>query len=213
MDRPKRKTRYYIPGIISLTILPFLFYFYGKRQIQQSTVWAMPFVWFDTAKSNKQWQFDKNPTPNFPPKRNFMDIEFNGNQSNDRTKLAFSKIRIKEILNSGDTIHGIHFLFGDSCAYGTMVMAYDNMQMPGTKRYVLGEKDIWFWHIPPDTVKPIEYDCLLCNDVISVKPEISWWTKAKGSVSHNWKNSWQLILLYCSFAISVSLLQRKANGS
>ncbi|WP_121357773.1 hypothetical protein [Flavisolibacter nicotianae] len=213
MDRPKRKRNYYIPGIISLLILPIAFCFYAKREIRQSTVWAMPLIWFDTTRLNKLAKLDTNLVEKFPPKRNFLTIAFTGNPSDDRTKLAYSEIRIKEILNGGDTLNGIHFLFGDSSSYGTMVGAFDNLQASGAKRYVAGEKDIWFWHVPPDTVKPLEYECLLCNDVIYVEPEISWWTKTKESVSHIWKTSWQLILLYCSFVVSVVVLRRKANGS
>lgn len=173
----------------------------------------MKVVWFDTALLNRQAKLDTNLAVQFPPNRNFLDVAFTGNQSDDRTKLDYSKIRIREILNSGDTLNGVHFLFGDSSNYGTVVGAFDNLQATGAERYITGEKDIWFWHVPPDTVKPLDYECLLCNDVVYVEPEIPWWIKANESISYVWKTSWQLILLYCSFVVSTVVLRRKANGS
>lgn len=213
MGRLNRNTKYYIPGAISLIILPVAFYFFAKREIRQSTLWAMPLVWVDTAHLNKLAPPDASFNTKFPPERNYTDIVFTGNQSDDRTRLAFSQIQIKQILNADDTLNGIHFLFGDSSTYGTVAGVFDNLQAAGAERYLLGEKDIWFWQVPPDTVKPLQYECLLCNDVVYGEPEISWWTKTKGNLIRIWITSWQLIVLYASFLILIVALWRKRNVS
>ncbi len=204
--------KYYIPGIISLTILPIAFYFYVKREIRLSTVWVMPLIWLDTAHLNRLAKLDTNFKEKFPPERNYIDIGFTGNQDNDRTKLAFSQIRIKEILKSSDTSNGIHFLFGNSSTYGTVVGALDNLRAVGAEGYLMGEKDMWFWHVPRDTIKPVQYQYLLCDDLVYVEPEVTWWTKTRENIHCIWTTSWQLILLYTSFVLSVVVLRRKSNG-
>jgi len=96
MEPPKHRKRYYIPGIISLTLLPAAFYFFVKKEIRQSTTWTISIAWADTAYMSKHNIAFSKYNGSFPAKRNYTDIVFTGDQQYDKTKLAFAQIRIKE---------------------------------------------------------------------------------------------------------------------
>ena len=213
MDRPKRKRSYYIPGFISLLILPIAFHFSVQRQIRQSTTWAMRISWLDTARLKSFRKPDENLVVHVLPERNFTEIEFTGEQNADKIKLAFSKLRIKEILDRKDTLNALHFLFGNNSTYGMVVGAFDNLQALDVEKYVLGDKDIWFWNVPPDPAMPIENSYLLCDNILHVEPEISWWTNAKENAGLIWIHAHQLILLYIGFITSIIILQRRNTSA
>ena len=207
MDRRNHKG-YYIPGIISLTLLPIVFYFFTKREIRQSTIWAIPIIWADKAVMKKHDIVFSSFDGHYPPKRDYTEIVFTGNQLNDKIKLEFAQIRVREILKAGDTRKGLHFLFTDSSNYGIFIETVDKLRFEGAETYMPLENNLWFYHFQRNI-----YDCLLCNDVIHVEPKISWWTKNKENVSKIWRTSWQLIVLYCCFVILVFALRRQTNGS
>jgi hypothetical protein len=213
MDRPKHKKLYYLPGIISLTVLPITFYFFALRELSHIDPRAIRIVWADTARMKANGLAYTKYKGHFPPLRNYADIVFTGNQHDDNTKLEFAQIRIREILKAGDTLNGIHFLFSDNSNYGTFVETLDRLQIEGAKYYIPLGNNLWFFHFQPDTtLNLLKMDCLRCNDVLVIEPEISWWTKTKASIYNIWKTSWQIIVLYCSFLISVlAFLRHKDN--
>lgn len=212
MSKSKPNNKYYIPGIISMIFLPIAFYFFAKREMQKLLVWAIPIHWADTAFMNKKDAIFSNFNWQFPPKRNYLDIVFSGNQKDDNIKLEFAQIRIKEILKTRDTVNGIHFLFTDSANYGTFVETLDRLQIEGAKTYMPLENNLWFYHIQPaTTVKPKEFHYLLIDDVIYVEPEVSRWNKTIESVKQVWQVSWQLIVLYCCLVFSIIALRLYNN--
>jgi hypothetical protein len=214
MHKPKRKKIYYVPGIISLTLIPIAFCWFAEVEIRQSTIRTIPIVWADTAFMNKEDVVFSSFNGHFPPIRNYTDIVITGNQLDDETKLAFAQIRIREILNAGDSVNGLHFIFGDNAKYGSFVGAVDKLRVEGAKTYMPMDNHLWFYHFPPNpTVKLLEYDCLLCDDVIHFNQEISWWTHTKAITVNGWKSSWKIIVLYCSFVVCIIALSRKKNGS
>ena len=194
MKRFVHKKIYYIPGIISLIILPFVFCFFAKQKIQH-----LPHVIHLNLPDTLEWK--KYPSRyryvNIP-RRNYLDIVLTGNQQNDNIKLQFAQIRIREILKENDTLNGVHFLFQDNATYGTFIGALDKLQIEDADRYWLIGNSIWFWDVAH--VESLPYDCLLCNDVVYIQPEIPLWKKIKAKVILAWNNSYQIILLYCCFA-------------
>jgi hypothetical protein len=213
MREPRRKKIYYIPGIISLIILPTAFLYFAEIEIRRSNIRTIPIVWADTAFLNKEDDAFGSFNGHFPPTRNYTDIVITGKQLDDETKLAFAQIRIREILKAGDTVNGLHFLFDDNAKYRSFVAAVDNLRFEGAKTYMPLDNHLWFYHFSPNpNVKLLEYDCLLCDDVVQIKQEISWWTKRKAIIVKGWNSSWKIIVLYCCF-VWIIALSRQKNGS
>jgi hypothetical protein len=149
MDKPKRKKIYYIPGIISLTLLTMAFFFFAKREIRQSNIWAIPIVWADTTFMNKQDIVFSKFKGNFPPKRNYTDIVITGS-GDDEIKQAYFQMKIREILKVNDTLSGLHFIFEDNATYGSFVQTVDILRIEGAKTYMPLENNLWFYHFQVD---------------------------------------------------------------
>jgi len=204
MDKPKRKKKYYIPGIISLLLLPWTFIYFAQRKIRQSTTWAIPIYWADTAILKKfEFGFEKY-AGQFPPKRNYTVISYSGNSLEDKIRLSYAQIRIREILKGEDTLNGIHFIFGESANYGTFVETVDILRLEGAKTYMPMENNLWFYCFKKDTItRSSSFNCLLIDDEVSFIPKASWWIELKTYVMHIWQTSWQIVLLFFCFAASV----------
>lgn len=91
MDRKKRKKIYYIPGIISLTILPFLFIHFADKELKANSIAVIPIVLTDTNLPKKFPEVFKDYKETFPPKRNYTDIVLTGNLKDDGIKLEFAQ--------------------------------------------------------------------------------------------------------------------------
>ena len=139
MDTIKQKKIYYIPGIISLTILPILFYFYNDKYQKASNQTVIQlFVWDPNLPKKYPGIF----TDEYPPKRKYEEIFLTGDNTSDKIKLDFSQIRVREILTQNDSINGVHFYFGENAQYRKFIKALDIFKMEQAKNYMVYENDI-----------------------------------------------------------------------
>lgn len=193
-----------MPGIISAVLLPVAFYFFAEKKVEELSVAVIPFNYIDTTRVH----YDEY----FLPRRNYINIVFSGNVHTDRIKLDFVQIAMREIITGNDTSNALHFVFTDNSRYETVIGLLDKLRIEDAKYYFLYNKDAWFFHRQPET-KPLEYECLLCNDVVVVQPKISWWTKTKEKLSVVWTSSWQLVVLFLCFIITVLIVKQKNKNS
>jgi hypothetical protein len=149
--KAKRRRIFYIPGIISLMILPFIFIYYANYQLQPQLLKVIPLILADTNWARKKPELFKEFYSNFPPKRKYIDINLNGNTRSDIIQLDFARVMIREILATNDTIDGVHFRFGDSSQYWTFVKAVDILRIEYASTYMPMDNDLWFYHLPSDT--------------------------------------------------------------
>lgn len=211
MERERRKKVYYIPGMISLTILPILFIYFADREISFRTVGVIPIVVADTNLPKKYPDLFKDYKGTFPPNRKYVDIILTGNETTDKIKLDFAQVKIGEILTANDSTGGLHFHFSDSSEYWTFVKAVDILGATGAKTYMPLDNDLWFYHFPPDTT--IEnWICGTTYNTVIVEKEASWWTKTLTQANYYWKSSWQLIIAFATFLAATFILRRQKNG-
>jgi len=211
MGIPKHKKIYYSPGLISLLILPFVFISQSYKQMQRNTFGVIPIYFADTELYKTYPESFTRFKGSYPPKRSYTEITFTGNDVYNQTKLAFAQIRIREILAQNDSINGLHFMFGDSSTYGIFVKTIDILRKEGAESYMALDNNLWFYHFPPD----IPTHGVSCNtfvfwdDVIYIKPKISWQTKLSQEIKQIWKTSWQIIVAFTAFLISMLIFRRK----
>jgi hypothetical protein len=214
MDKQKRKKMIYVPGIISLIVLPVLFLVWSRKQFDKKQLTVLSIILADTNQFKKHPEMFDTLNNEFPPKRNYLDICYTGNNIDDKIKLDFARLQIKDYVTKMDYQNGIRFKFGDSCEYWTFIKTVDALKDEGAKTFMPIDNDIWFFNIKPDTtIQPLNYDCLLCDDVIYIEPEITLWTIFFAKLKIIWKNSWAIIVAFCSFVFSVWFIRRKKNGS
>lgn len=75
-------------------------------------------------------------------------LVFSGNKKDNKIKLVFARIKIRDILFTNDTVNGVHFQFSDSSQYWTFVKSIDILRAEGAKTYMPLGKDLWFYHFP-----------------------------------------------------------------
>jgi biopolymer transport protein ExbD len=214
MDRIKRRKNYYTPGIISLTILPFVLMYFANKEIKARTVGVIPIFLANTSLAKKYPEWFTKFRGHFPPERNYVDIDFTGNIQNDKTNLDFAQLRIRKTLLQNDSTNGVHFIFSNNSQYGTFVKAIDILRFEGAKSYMSLDYDLWFYHFPIDTsTKQSDIKCFLCNDVVIIEPKKSWWTTATEETKQIWHSSWQIILGFSAFLLSILILRQMKNGS
>ena len=192
MARTKTSHLYYIPGIISLTILPFLFYYYGSSFKKVLNQGAIQVFWYDPELSKKHPEIFSGT---YPPERKYIDISLTGNRHEDSIKLNFSQVRLREILISNDSVNGIHYQFGDSAQYWSVVRVLDICQIEQARTYMPYENNLWVYHIPPDTASQNIIEPLICGTTYTdITPKPSWLSAISGKAQLLWQTSWPLLV-------------------
>lgn len=207
MSKLKRHKIFYIPGIISLIILPIVFICFAKTKIKERDVRVIQLVLADTnfMKEHRNLFFKFNKQ--FAPIREYADINLTGDSVDDNIKLAFARVRTKEILTNNDTTTGLHFIFNDSSNYGTFVETIDILKSNGAEYYVPYCNNIWFYN---RIQKQYGYnDFILVNDDIVGNLKIPFWKTLKKKMILAWNSSWEMILLFGVFVFLISILQYK----
>lgn len=140
----------------SILISLFLFFYYSSKIVKNkneqgviTTNWPNP----DNYKNNPEiWG-------QLPPKRNYIQIELTGNDSEDKIKLGFSQLQIRKMLFSGDSLLGVHFIFGNTAEYWTFITALDICRIEKARIYIPHNNNIWVLYAPVpriDTTNQIE---------------------------------------------------------
>ncbi len=163
MSRGKYKKLYYVPGLISLVLLPLLLVYFGKKEIQRLDVRAIEINFWHPS-SSRYWHF---------PERDYKQVILTGNITKDKVALENAKQFIKKLYASEDTLNGIQFTFQDSASYGSFVGLINYLIKEDITRNVLPYgNNLWVsYPSPPKRVVgeiPITTECLLCDDVIVV---------------------------------------------
>jgi hypothetical protein len=210
MTIAKRRKKYYIPGIISLTIPPFVLIYFANKEIKRRTVGVIPVFLADRTLPKKYPEFFTKYHGQFPPERNYVDIDFTGNFQNDKIKLEFAQLQIREMILRNDTTNGVHFKFFENSHYGTFVKAIDILRFEDAKTFMPLDNDLWFYNLSIDTsTKKLHFECVLCNDVVIIEPKKSWLTTAIEQTKKIWRSSWQIILGFFAFLLLMLIFRLK----
>lgn len=164
MSRGKYKKLYYVPGLISLVLLPLLLVYFGKKEIQRLDVRAIEINFWHPS-SSSYWHF---------PERNYRQVILTGNVSKDSIALENAKKFIKKLYTSEDTLNGIQFILQDSASYGSFVGLINYFKKEDIRNVLPYGNNLWVsYPSPPKRIVgevPISTECLLCDDVIVVPP-------------------------------------------
>jgi len=157
----------YPPGIISLVFLPVfcLFFLYQhKAFVHQGYIDVTMWSPYWNKISPKEYQVK------FPPDRDYLTINLDGNDAANKTRLDFARLEIREMLNSKDTHKGVRFHFGKTSKYWSYVQAYDICQVEGVPGYAQYQDDIYAVYVKPKIYDQVNSVGLLGNDLIMLPP-------------------------------------------
>jgi hypothetical protein len=101
-----------------------------------------------TPEQTKNWRkygYDYDIHPN----RNFTNIYLTGNEKEDRTKLDFVQLQLRDLVKNKDTISGVHIVLGNNSKYWTLIETLNICLKEKAKTYVLVGNDFWFYNYVP----------------------------------------------------------------
>lgn len=145
MIRDRRKM-FYPAGLISLVLFPALCIWHLNNQGLFKKIGAI-----DAAYFNHDENYEYSNSKSFKKiiaSRNYLDIEFTGNKNDDKILLQFAKIKIKWLINSKDTVNGIHFKFTEKAKYWNFVEAIDICQIKN-QYPIMDGNSIWISYHKP----------------------------------------------------------------
>jgi hypothetical protein len=134
----KRKWLFYTPGLVSLIFFPMLcFFYFNNHHVFDIRVREVVFCNPELYKSNPDIYVE-----NYP-KREYVDINLTGDDREDKIKLNYAQLKIRELVLSKDSIKGVHFHFDDKAKYWTLIRAFDICEIENEKNYLPYQNDIW----------------------------------------------------------------------
>ncbi|WP_295713366.1 hypothetical protein [Mucilaginibacter sp.] len=158
-----RKPIIYPPGMISLFLLPMFCLLYLKQhKAFEGQSWMNVAMWsadFDKMLPEKYQH-------KFPASRNYLDINLDGNDVNDKIRLDFARLEVRRILATGDTIKGVDFHFGKTARYWTFINSLDILGTENAQMYGPYKDDIYFWYKKPQIYPKSKYGGFLANDIM-----------------------------------------------
>jgi hypothetical protein len=153
----KTKKIYYVPGMISLIILPILSYFYITKSSTQVRCLPVTLCYQQRpVKGCNPIRFDTSFLSDPRSKRRYSDIVLNSDPKTDSAILCTFKQKIREILRDHDTMNGIHILFGDNALYKDYIRAIDACRSGYRIAYALFDNNLWAL-LPNYTKAELEY--------------------------------------------------------
>jgi len=152
----KHRKLFYIPGMITLLVFPILCYFNLmklKRQNKEERVLEIILACKPFPKNNLTIHFDTTILSEPAIRRLYLDIRLNGNETEDKIKLAFFRLYVKEMKETNDIKKGIHIMFVDSVKYGTYLETFNIILKEKIARYIYYENNLWVLNLDGDKAK------------------------------------------------------------
>jgi hypothetical protein len=129
-----RKNLFYVPGLLSLVILP-LVLLYAREYVTNASERVIEVTLADP--NNPMHQ---------PPARNYQEFSFTGNKRFDVAKFNYSQVLLEEYLRDGNLSGGIRYHFEGEAKYDMFIQVLSLAKkleiscMPSA-----ATDDIWVW--------------------------------------------------------------------
>jgi hypothetical protein len=142
---------YYVPGVISLILLPVLCYLYlkpylGKDERVLEIVFMEKYKFSD---NYNQWpHYDTSTLSKAPYRRTYDTFFLNGFR--DDVKLESFRVLVRNMVTKKDTIKGVHIEMLDASKYGSFVKAINIFKQETLRSFAAFENQVWGLYIPYD---------------------------------------------------------------
>lgn len=144
MHAGRYKKLYYVPGLISLLLVPLLFIPTAvehtqklKKRVLEVNAWHPSLA--------EHYPF---------PERDYKEIALTRDAEQNKTAIANTRVYIKQLYANEDTINGIRYNFQDA-SYGTYVSIVNSLKVDSTTYSAMYGNSIWVFNNPkPKEVEP-----------------------------------------------------------
>lgn len=144
-----RKKIYYVPGLISLIVLPVALLLYLNNHHVFDRFYALEINWGypnQNAFSNPKEEEHFYETH---AQRQYVNICLDDNKANNTIKLSFAHLQIRSLIEANDTKQGIHFELADNAPYEMLVRIIEMCKVEGVRTYFGRGNDIWIFNYTP----------------------------------------------------------------
>ncbi|UUF14625.1 MULTISPECIES: hypothetical protein [Flavobacterium] len=197
--REKRKKIFYVPGMISLVLIP-LFCFYHFYKVDAFKVYGA----IDLSLPNKG-DFEKYKVETL---RKYKVYKFSGNEFEDKKKLNEMRFYLRKLRKEKDTINGIKLQYNSKTNYDTFIRTLDILTIEKAPAWGIFDDDIYVIansNTPKKTKKDtIEYHTMNCGTGELMRQQAYWEQKnrkedeARAFQVSFFAQKWQLI--FCGYS-------------
>ena len=203
INHKPHKKLYYTSGLISLLLLPVLCVLYLQKTKVFEPIYTIELnTWIPNLSEHwisQGYDFYINP------KRNYLNIYLNGNEKEDRTKLDFVQLYLRDLVKNKDTLSGVHILLGNKSKYWEFIEIINISVKEKAKQFSYIDNDFWFYNYYPKPLNDtglvqLDFELVECGGVVDyqiVKQEDS---------QTNWFVSKSLIIFYTLLSILFLLM-------
>lgn len=131
---------FYVPGCISLLLVPFTFCWFAKPTLKQLNTHAITLVLFDTGRANRIAQALPKLQRNDPRLRRYRSFILKGKER-DEADLDGIKHAIIELGN--DSLRGVQIAFDPNASYGDFVTVIDQCRQVRSLSYMASGNSLW----------------------------------------------------------------------
>ena len=207
----KRRKLFYIPGMLSLLIVPVLFYRYQTDIVKTQTVLRL----FVPSDEKSPSRFSKYTVKAGLKGKKINTVYLNGDRRLNVKKLDFIAYEALKLKYYNDTSQILHVKFSEETTYGEFVQLVNIMHKDGHKRYAWLDDDFYVFGEPPLPSEPavdFKYSCMLCNDVLVIDKEKTWREKLSELISYYWSPTNALLLAAFILLIAIPIaIKRKMS--
>ncbi len=147
INHKPHKKLYYTSGIISLLFLPILCVLYLQKTKVFEPIYTIELnTWIPNLSEHwisQGYDFYINP------KRNYLNIYLNGNEKEDRTKLDFVQLYLRDLVKNKDTLSGVHIFFGNKSKYWEFIEIINISVKEKARQFSYIDNDFWFYNYYP----------------------------------------------------------------
>lgn len=154
--RKSRKRLYYLPGMLSLVLLPLVCLQTLDEHQAFRKQYITPVAW--RPKPTKEHQ-------QFWLERKYMDIRLTEDEDSNRRKLRQARLAIRQMVRTSDTVHGVHFILEEKALFGSFMQAIDICKQENQEVFVPDNHDIRAFCPAPRRVdgSGMELPVLMCG--------------------------------------------------
>ena len=139
--------KYYLPGSISLWLLPLCCLFYLQNRDAFRQYYMLPA--FRITQDFYAQPTDSGITFWHPPDWVNYNCILSGEHSTDRNNLKQAQNRLRKMVSEGDTIHGVYFHFEKNARYWAFVEALNICKKERALVFITLNNDIQAYYTPP----------------------------------------------------------------
>ncbi|QBZ99164.1 hypothetical protein [Flavobacterium sangjuense] len=146
--RVKHRKLFYVPGMISLLLIPVLcmWFLYSRDYLKVYTA-------VNVALSDGFYKFNSS-NPSKPikiyPKRKIENFILNGDEVNNEIQLSNARKRIKQLFAENDSINAVKIILGKKTKYKFFVDILDALAQDYVPTYVVNDNYFFVVYFPPE---------------------------------------------------------------